>query len=266
MKLYKIAFIIFGVLLAFTSCKEEEVEPFSGAPGLNFMASDGYGGFYDSGNSYENLSSVVDFFGLYAQEKTMDLSYCDVKVFLQLEARISDKPLKIKLMAEPVEGYDMPELEMPEAAEMEAGEYRKEFTIRCKYPKDGKESKCVIKVDYANSDFVPGTMERQQYEITLTDETDWSSMWVFSPEEWNAAYSSVLGNYGEKKVRFIMAALAAEDLSANDISMLYYYQKNYHRYGFDDVVMEALRNALTQYNSTHDKPLTEADGTPVTFN
>ena len=96
MKLYKIAFIIFGVLLAFTSCKEEEVEPFSGAPGLNFMASDGYGGFYDSGNSYENLSSVVDFFGLYAQEKTMDLSYYDVKVCLQLEGRISDKPLKIK--------------------------------------------------------------------------------------------------------------------------------------------------------------------------
>ena len=90
MKLYKIAFIIFGVLLAFTSCKEEEVEPFSEAPGLNFMASDGYGGFYDSGNSYENLSSVVDFFSLYAQEKTMDLSYYDVKVCLQLEGRISD--------------------------------------------------------------------------------------------------------------------------------------------------------------------------------
>ena len=40
----------------------------------------------------------------------------------------------------------------------------------------------------------------------------------------------------------------------------------YHKFGFDDVVMEALRNALTQYNSTHDKPLTETDGTPVTFN
>ena len=265
MKLYKITFIICGVLLAFTSCKEDEVEPFSAAPGLNFINYDS-GKWSDGATSYENLFTTVDFFGYYASKKTIDLEYVDVPVCLQLEGRLSDKPLNIRLKAEAAEGYEMPDLVMPSDSVMEPGKYQRIFNIRCKRPTDEKEYKVIIKVDYDNSDFVAGTKERQLYEITVKDQTDWESMWVDNAEEWNAAYSSALGNYGDVKVRFIQAALGAAGYTAQSISYKYYYQTYYPNYGFNANLMKILNDALTEYNNTHEKPLSEADGTPVTFN
>lgn len=254
-----------GVLVAFTSCKEEEVEPFSGAPGLNFTIKQG-NQWVDNATSYENLFSSVDFYAYYAEKGTIDLDYVDVQVCVQLEGRISDKPLKIRLKAEPVEGYEMADLEMPSDSVMAPGTYQKVFTIRCKKPADENEYKAVIKVDYFNSDFVPGTMERQQYELTVKDQTNWEDMEVSNADEWNAAFSSVLGNYGPVKVRFIQAALGAAGYSSMSISYKYYYQLYYPAYGFNAQIMGIIKDALTEYNSTHDKPLSEADGTPVTFN
>ncbi len=266
MKLYKIAFAFCGVLLAFTSCKEEEVEPFTGTPGLNFMYQKATDYWTDESNNYEYLSSTVDFYGYYNTKKTIDLDYVDVKVCLQLEGRISDKPLKIRLKAEAEDGYEMADLVMPSDSVMDPGTYRKVFTIRCKRPEMEKEYRAIIKVDYDNSDFVPGTMERQQYELVVKDQTNWEDMEVSNADEWNTSYASVLGSYGPIKVRFIQAALGAAGYTSGSISYKYYYQKYYPAYGFNDNLMTILKDALTEYNSTHDTPLSEPDGTPVTFN
>ena len=50
--------------------------------------------------------------------------------------------------------------------------------------------------DYANSDVVAGTKERQKVKVTVKDVTDWGGMYVSDEDEWNAYYSDVLGKYG----------------------------------------------------------------------
>lgn len=271
---YKIASCAIIALAVFTSCAEEEVQPFSGEPGINFMAPDGNGGFYDNTTSYQYLSSECNFYGYYQSKGTLDIDYVDVQVCLQLEGRLSDKPLNIRLKAEAEDGYEMPELEMPGDSVMEAGTYQRKFNIRVKRPAVyDTEYRAIIKVDYDNSDVVAGTMERQEYELVVKDETDWEGMQVSATdeagriEEWNYYFSSVLGNYGPVKVRFIQAALGEAGYSASSISYKYLYQAyGYPSYGFNANIMGILNDALDQYNATHDKPLAEADGTVVTFN
>lgn len=263
MKALNIFIMTSFLALSLTGCKEEEVQPFDSDPGINFLAPNGRGGFTDD---YTNLKATCNFFDYYLAKHDIDIENADIQLCLQLEGRLSDKPLNIKLKAEPVEGYEMPDLVMPADSILEAGAYRRTFTIGCKRPKEyDKEYKAIISVDYDNSDVVAGTMERQQFELTVTDATDWAMMNVETPEEWNEAYSSVLGQYGPVKVRFMQAALGKLDYTSSRIQNLYYYTQYYPAYGFKRVI-EDLKTALQEYNSTHDKPLTEADGTLVTFN
>lgn len=274
MRIYKTALCAISVLAALTGCKEEEVQSFSGEAGVNFMAPDGNGGFYDSSTSYQSLSSVCDFYGYYQSKGTMDVDYVDVPVCLQLEGRLSDKPLSIRLKAETEDGYEMPELEMPGDSVMEADTYQRVFNIKVKRPAVyDTEYRAVIKVDYDNSDVVAGTMERQQYEIVVKDETNWEDMQISSTdeagriEEWNYYFGSTLGSYGPVKVRFIQAALGAAGYSSGSISYKYlYHAYGYPSYGFNATIMGILNDALAEYNATHVSPLAEADGTAVTFN
>lgn len=250
-------------LLALASCKEQEVETFSGERGINFIVPNSDASKEDL---YENLYSTCDFYDYYVTKGKIDLDYVDVKVALKLEGPLSDQPLKIRLKAEPVEGAEMADLEMPGDSVLGPGEYKRTMTIRVKRPAEyDKEYQAVIKVDYDNSDFVAGTMERQQYKLTVRDEANMQDMEAESIDDWNQKFSATLGNYGPVKIRFIRAALGAQGYTSTSISYKYYYTLYYPTYGFNANLMTTLRDALKEYNDTHDKPLSEADGTPVTF-
>ena len=260
---------IMALLLTFSSCEEEEVMTFDSERGVNFVIySSAYGTYTDD---YENLKSEHNFVKDYGsvQEVTMTLPDYMVEVGVQLEGEFSDKPVKVKVKAEAVEGYDLAQVELPEEVVIEPGEYRAHFTVACKQPKEyNKEYKVKLVFDYANSDVIAGTKERQEYVITVSDELIWEDMYVSDLANWNEVCSPYLGEGGDVKLRFIYVGLKPLGYNYNTVKSGCYYYVYMGRptSGFrEKYELTYLRNSLAEYNASHDNPLTELDGTPVTF-
>ena len=260
---------IMALLLTFSSCEEEEVMTFDSERGVNFVIySSAYGTYTDD---YENLKSEHNFVKDYGsvQEVTMTLPDYLVEVGVQLEGEFSDKPVKVKVKAEAVEGYDLAQVELPEEVVIEPGEYRAHFTVVCKQPAEyNKEYKVKLVFDYANSDVIAGTKERQEYVITVSDELIWKDMYVSDLANWNAIWSQYLGEGGDVKLRFIYVGLKQGGYNYNTTNSGAYYYGSMGRptVGFrEKYELTYLRNALAEYNASHDSPLAELDGTLVTF-
>ena len=256
---------IMALLLTFTGCEEEEVMTFGEERGVNFVIYEAAYGTYK--DDYKNLETEYNFFKEYANNTTMELPPYQVSIGVQLEGEFSDKPLKVKVKAEPVEGYEQLAVELPEEVIVEAGEYRANFTVACARPSVYNEE-CKVKIvfDYDNSDVIAGTKERQEYIITLKDEAIWEDMYVASLEEWNEKYSPYIGTAGEVKVRFIYTALKNINYHYAWTNSLYYYIiMGRPTWGFTATEMDCLRTQLEAYNASHDVPLAESDGTLVTF-
>lgn len=264
MKIKYFFFAVCSLLLTMTGCKEEEVDTFDSKPGVNFLVDNGYGVYVDD---YQNLKTDEDFFNAYFSQKTIDISTTStISLCVQLEGRLSDKPLNIRLKAEAEDGYEMPELEMPGDSAIAAGEYQKVFNITVHKPAFGEERRCYITFDYANSDVVAGTMERQKYEIIVSDVTPFREMGVTDAASWTAAFGDALGQYGDVKVRFIQAAFAMDRwYSPQQVYIIYTRHLENPLSGFSTQRVNTLKRYLDQYNASHDKPLQEADGTLVTF-
>lgn len=259
-----VAFLAF----AFGACSEEEVSTFNSERGVNFVI---YNAYYDSyEDDYENLESEYNFYTDYSTQASMTLQPCSVQVGVQLEGTFSDQPVRIKVKAEAVEGYETPEVTLPEEIIIPANEYQANFTVLCSQPKEyEKEYKVKLVFDYANSDVVAGTKERQEYIVTVSDQTLWEDMYVENAEGWSSTYSSTLGAYGPVKIRYIFMIMAKNyQESYNSVRVTYLYTKsggNYNMwYGFLGI-MDLMEEDLAAYNATLASPLCEPDGTPVAF-
>lgn len=257
-----------SLLLAFSACEEEEVMTFDAERGVNFV---NYNASYNEyTDDYERLKAEYNFYEQYAKEASMVLQPCTLYVGLQLEGNFSDKPIKVKIKSEPVEGFEMPDVTLPEEVVIEAGAYQANFPVVCSQPKDyEKEYKVKLSIDYSNSDVVAGTKERQSYEISISDKTNFEDMYVANEEEWNASYAEYLGNYGGTKVRFIFADFASygPEYGYSFVCTTYRYTQiggYYEWYGFYNYGYYVWEDLAT-YNATHDTPLCEPDGTPVEF-
>lgn len=250
-------------LLFFATCSEEEVQPFTSELGANFVIIDQYGSYTDN---YQNLTTTYNFYPQYLT-KGMEVAQASIKVGVQLEGTLQDQPVNIRLKTLPVEDYESANLILPGDSIIAPGEYRRSLTIECQKPATfDVEYRNYVTFDYENSDIVPGTKERQQYTVIVKDATDWASMSVDNAEEWNQLYAPTLGQYGPMKVRFILAVMGElHNADYDTISMLYSYTTSYPAYGFQRYVSD-FQAALEEYNTTHDKPLTEPDGTLVSFN
>lgn len=254
-----------SLLLTFSACEEEEVMTFDAERGINFV---NYDANYDQyTDDYKRLVAEYDFYKQYAKEASMELKPCTLSVGLQLEGNFSDKPLKVKIKAEAIEGYEMPEITLPEEVVIEAGSYQANFPVICSQPKDyEKDYKAKLVIDYVNSDVKAGTKERQTYEISVSDKTNFKEMWVENETEWNADFAEYLGNFGGTKVRFVFASLAKlYGNSYNNTCTIYRYTQiggSYLFYGFYYYGYDVYYD-LEDYNSTHDEPLCEPDGTLV---
>ena len=250
-------------ILFLVRCSEEEVQPFTSELGINFVLVDQYGYYQDN---YQNLSTTYNFYPQYLTQG-MEVARASIRLGVQLEGELPERPVNVRLKALPVEGYETADLILPGDSVIAPGEYRRTLTIDCNKPSAfDTEYRNLMTFDYENSDVVPGTKERQQYAVIVKDETDWASMSVDNAEEWNKAYASTLGAYGPVKVRFILAAMGERhESSYSAIKMLYSYTTSYPAYGFQRYLSD-LRDALEEYNATHAQPLAEPDGTPVSFN
>lgn len=248
--------------MSFTACNEEEVQVYSSELGINFLAPNGYGGFTDD---YTNLSTTYNFYTSYLTQG-MDIKNANIQLGIQLEGIPSEQSVNIRLKATTKEGYEPAEIILPNDSIINPGEYRRTITVECVKPQTfDTEYRTIITFDYEHSDVVAGTKERQQYELIIKDETDWSSMNVDNEKEWNSRYASTLGNYGPMKVRFIMAVMGEQfNASYETLSMLYSYTYTYPTFGFRRYI-STLKDALQEYNDSHEIPLTEPDGTLVSF-
>lgn len=260
------------LLLALCGCSKQEVQVFSADRGVNFVLYDSLSREYT--DNYEQLKYEHNFFQDYptAGWNVPDIT---LSVGVYLEGTLSDQPVHVKIKAEPVEGYDMPQLGLPAECVIEAGDYRTHFNVVCKKPQTlEKVYKALLTFDYEASGLVAGTKERQQYAITLSDATAWADMFVANETEWNSYYANILGNYGPMKGRFILVACgtnendAAYPFSGKDYKGIcnYYYNTKMGWGGFSYSSTQGILTAgLDWYKEAHGKELTEADGTPVTF-
>lgn len=258
-----------ALLLAasFTACNEEEVQTFSDKPGVNFLERYESSNNVSWGNGYTNLYKAIDYFDVYASgeyEKTEG----EVPVRIQLEGRLSETPLKVKFKAQPVQDFGELEIMVPEeSVEIKAGEYTVDAVIKYKKPSDyDKEFRAQVVIDYANSDVVAGTKERQAYEIRVIDEFKLEKMYLNSIDEWETYYQPYLGDYGPEKIRFVLSVLKNNFDSACWYSVYYYIYPDYVSfYGIPRYMPEVIA-ALETYNNNHPgAELKEHDGTPVTF-
>lgn len=251
-----------ATLFATTSCSEEEATRFNSERGVNFLIYDSQSNSYL--DDYTNLKTVINFYDYYL--KGWDQDEINLKLGVTIEGTLSDEPIHVRLTTQPVEDYTPATIVVPEDSVIDPGAYRRTITVRCKRPTTyDTQERSNVTFDYEATGLVPGTQERQLYTVTLTDATNWSSMNVDSEAQWNEYYSSILGKYGPVKVRFIMVVLGTKyNYTAQTLNNLYYYTTAYPTYGFQKE-LDNLKNALQEYNDSHDTPLTEPDGTPVSF-
>ena len=264
-------------VLCLGACQQEEVKTFSGERGINFVCYDDWSKSYE--DDYTKLTLEHNFFEDYA-EQGWELSDYTQEIGIQLEGTFSDTPITVKVKVEAVDGYEMPTLELPEECVIEAGEYQSHFEMKCKKPAEfDKVYKARLVFDYSASGLVSGTKERQAYEITLSDATPWSDMYVSNETEWNTAYASVLGNYGPMKARCLFVGLGTSEYGGayyygagriyTNIRTYFYNQKNGWSGGFtgrNSFVGYYLDDTLYLYEEVYGKELQEADGTTVAFN
>ena len=243
------------------SCNEEQIAPFSAERGINFLAWDAWGELEDN---YQNLSTTVNFYNYYAA-KGMAFTDTTTQVGVQLEGLMSDQPVNVRLKVVADEDYPLADVTVPGDSAIAPGEYRRTITVGIRKPEVADtEYRAILTFDYENSDVVPGTKERQRYTIILKDETDWDSMLVDNEDEWNSYYAETLGEFGAVKVRFILVAMGEAGYTADNVTTIYNLTQMMPTYGFGRY-MSVLNDALDEWNSTHDEPLAEADGTLVTF-
>ncbi len=255
------------LLTLFAACNEEEIQPFSEKPGVNFMEkTTDSGGEILWGNGYTNLNSVLDFTSLYSNGG-YGMTESDITLRVQLEGRISATPLKVRFKVLPVEGFDTPHITVPaDGVEIKAGEYFADAVFIYERPEAlDKEYLAQIAVDYENSDVVAGTKERQTYTLIIQDTFKWEMMSVENREEWDTYFIPIVGAYGPEKVRFLLYAFGKIGEKLDDVC--WYTVNNYYPdfYGLQRY-MPQVREILDTYNTEHpDAKVREADGTFVAF-
>ena len=242
------------------SCDKAEVPVYDSPTAVNFLAPDGYGGFKDN---YLNLNTEINLYQEYLN--TMDVGKKELLIGFQIEGLIPEKELKVRFSTEAVEDVEQASVELPTDTVFRVGQYMQTATVLCLKPAEMEKTySTYITFDYANSDVVAGTKERQKFKVTIKDVTDWDGMYVTDESEWNEYYSDVLGKYGPMKVRFVLYALGKTGMTYGSIGYKYYYTPYYPSYGLAPY-LDYLKETLAEYNAANGT-LTEPDGTPVSFN
>ena len=195
----------------------------------------------------------------------MEVADAGLKLGATLEGTLSNTDIPVKLSTLILEDYSLAHITFPDVV-IKANEHQCSIDATCKHPGEfEKEYGAIIVFDYKECGLVPGTKERQQYKVTVKDATDWAFMRSADETEWNKNYAGTLGKFGPVKVRFILAALGTKyHYTLGQIGSLYYNTIANPNYGFKREISK-LNDALNEYNSTHDSPLTEPDGSMVTF-
>lgn len=262
-------YILSIIFLCLTACTEEQIETFQAERGINFVSYNSYNKEFT--DNYQKLSTDINFFTKYADKTAWDIQPDTIYIGLQIEGKIPENEVKVKLKLENVEGYTPADIDIPQEVVFAKGQYQIPVQVICKKPTTyDKLYKSQIVVDYNNSDVVAGTKERQKYIVTVSDSTDWNAISVKDEADFNNVYGKYLGNYGPIKTRFLFVSLGKASSVGGTYSVLCQQLFYYTKMGWGGVantsIQQIIKTALNTYNSNNSIPLSEPDGTPVAFN
>lgn len=263
---YSILTLLFVSL--FAACQQEEVYTFIGEPGINFTEQGYEEGTLPSTthdpDDPKNFVYKSNYAAKYSAGRYGE-KYDTIYVLAKLEGTLQDRPLRVNLKAEPVEGVAFPNLVIAQDSVIHPGKYFVRIQVLVERPAILDSTyQARILFDYENSDVVAGTEERQSVILEASDtyELNSENMYVDTEDDWNLYYGDILGPYGPEKARFIYSVFMSRTPT------LYMYTNYYPTvpdYGFAGS-MDELITALNEYNAAHpDAPVQEADGTLVTF-
>lgn len=262
--IYNLYLILLAAIL-YSSCTKEEVYSFAGEPAINFTSQDYVLGqkptTQKDPDNPDQMGYTSEFSTHYKKGQFTD-KYDTVYVKAKLEGTLQDRPLRVNLSCEAVKGYDMPTLVLSKDSVIKAGEYYLKIAVLVgRHAEYNKEYQAKITFDYANSDVVAGSKERQFVILKASDkfEINNTNMGIADEKEWNKIFAPHLGAYGPVKVRFILSVFKDRATSLF-VSTTYGWGS-----GFDKPAnVEQLRKALEEYNAKYGT-LKEPDGTIVTF-
>lgn len=116
-----------------------------------------------------------------------------------------------------------------------------------------------------NDVFVTGAEELSQLRIILKN-------YLAKPDEWDTAiypmmaYIRSFGEYSKVKYQFMIQTLGIRDFHISYTAVIPYdSQTNTISYNYASYLADRMKQALSEYNATHDTPLTDETGTLVTF-
>ena len=116
-----------------------------------------------------------------------------------------------------------------------------------------------------NDTFSIGTENHQSFTVVLKN-------YLAKPDNWDSAnfprvaLSKFFGTYSRVKYQFMI-----EHLHLNGFEINYNTQTSYDEetntvsYSYATYLQQVMQRALNEYNATHDTPLTDETGVPVTF-
>ncbi len=116
-----------------------------------------------------------------------------------------------------------------------------------------------------NDSFVAGAEELSQLHIILKN-------YLAKPDEWDSAifplmpYVRSFGEYSKVKYQFMIQTLGMRDFHISYTAVTPYdSQTNTISYNYASYLADRMKQALAEYNATHDTPLTDETGALVTF-
>ena len=128
--------------------------------------------------------------------------------------------------------------------------------------KDGKISFRMV----SNDTFSIGTENRQEFTVVLKN-------YLAKPDNWDTAnypqvaLSRYFGTYSRVKYQFMIETLGLIDFTISYAAPTSEYDEETNTVSatYATFLQQSMQRALNEYNDTHDTPLTDEFGTPVTF-
>lgn len=118
-----------------------------------------------------------------------------------------------------------------------------------------------------NNEFNEGAEEFSELVVVLKN-------YLAEPDNWNpenvtypyTSLQSIFGDYSKEKYQFMIDVLGMMEFAINqNASVPYDEETNEVSYNYATYMRETLRQALNEYNATHEEPLTDASGALITF-
>lgn len=233
-----IAILLF--LLAFNSCKENEMDTYQNDPAIYFSHTT------DSiAYSFFTLNSDIPRDTVWVEALTMGLPANQNRPFALTQTNTNEPDAAVA----GIHYVPFEDKEVKDSISIKAGAFKRLIPIILLRDKSLKTAtKRLVLSVVSNEFFRPGITSLTSYTITTTDT-------AIKPRLWDSYWAYYLGeSWGIEKMRFAIEATGYADFESRPLDP-----------GLSGWMRDVCKQKLVEYNNTHEEVYQEADGTPVSF-